>query len=209
MTYYHRESEHLSPLGTCGCAVCKTLVFSGGTSSSWKKVWCHSFSISSQSLMIPLSTGQLSFDIPCFCIASFPKKNCGIPSKRAWCLNLRTKVISEFWKYIWIMWVSRIIWHDTFLVLRFSKFKFKGLCSLTCSKCYELAITNTIYDVRAQTQSVLPSNGSRKDCSRRRLGSESRFCEFRAKVNDHAYRFFESRRRHDIPMSYSSYPNGY
>lgn len=101
MTLIKKREGHLSPLGTSGCTVCKTLVLSGGTSSSWKNVWCHSFSISFQSLMKPPSTGHVSFDMPCFCIASCPKKNCGIPSRRAWCRNLRMIIMSELWIYFY------------------------------------------------------------------------------------------------------------
>merc|ERR1711983_25812 len=78
--------------GLSGASVKRTGCSSGATRSSLWKVWCQIFSISSQLVMIPCSTGYFKVRIPLLDWASSPTKAsfCPIPTMTPWCLGRPT-----------------------------------------------------------------------------------------------------------------------
>merc|ERR1712055_895600 len=82
----------LLALGLRGASVRRTGCSSGATRSSLYMVWCQIFSMSSQLVMIPCSTGYLRVRIPLLDCASSPTyaSFCPIPTITPWCLGRPT-----------------------------------------------------------------------------------------------------------------------
>merc|ERR1719187_3099223 len=91
---FEHDLGHLLPVGLRlrGASVRRTGCSSGATRSSLYMVWCQIFSMSSQLVMIPCSTGYLRVRIPLLDWASSPTyaSFCPIPTITPWCLGRPT-----------------------------------------------------------------------------------------------------------------------